>query len=184
MRLLLNVLAFQIGWFAAVLGAARGLPWLGPIAVMLVLAWHLLQSPRRWAEITLALATGAFGFLFDSALVAGGVFSPVRDWIPPPLSPLWMICLWVNFATLVNVSLKWLQGRTLLAALLGAVGGPAAYYAGAQLGATGDALSWGGILVLAVAWSGAVPAIFYMARVIDQHVKVLPLIGAGEAEPK
>jgi hypothetical protein len=184
MGIVLNVVAFQVGWFASVLGAAHGLPWLGPAAVMLVLAWHLLRNPRWLAEITLALVTGAFGFLFDSALVAGGVFSPVRHWMPAPLSPPWMIFLWVNFATLVNVSLKWLQGRTLLAALLGAVGGPAAYYAGAQLGATRDALSAGSILLLSVAWSGAVPAVFYMARVIDQHVKDLSLSGPGESEPK
>lgn len=78
MRIFLNVVAFQVGWFVSVLGAARGLPWLGPLSVMMVLGLHLYQSPRRLAEGTLALATGAFGFLFDSVLVAGGVFSPVR----------------------------------------------------------------------------------------------------------
>jgi hypothetical protein len=31
MRLLVNFVAFQLGWFACVLGAAQGLPWLGPV---------------------------------------------------------------------------------------------------------------------------------------------------------
>lgn len=168
MRIFLNVLGFQVGWFLSVLGAARGLPWLGPLSIMTVLAFHLSQTPRRLAEVTLALATGAFGFLFDSALVAGGVFSPVRYWMPAPFSPFWTVLLWVNFATLLNVSLKWLQGRYVLAALLGALGGPAAYYGGAKLGATQEALSTGGILVLSAAWSCAVPAVFYMAKAINK----------------
>ena len=170
-RMFLNIVAFQAGWFAAVLGVAYGFTWLGPVTVAMLLAWHLSQSPRRLAEAILALAAGAFGFLFDSALIAFGVLSPVRDWMPAPLSPLWMIFLWVNFATLLNVSLQWLQGRYLLAALLGAVGGPAAYYAGAQMGATRETLSIGSILVLSVAWSGAVPAVFCMAKGIDKLIR-------------
>ena len=171
MRIILNVVAFQVGWFLSVQGAARGFPWLGPLSVMMVLALHLSQSPRRLAEVTLALATGAFGFLFDSVLAAGGVFSPVRYWMPAPLSPIWMVLLWVNFATLLNVSLKWLQGRYVLAALLGAVGGPAAYYGGAKPGATQDAFTMGDILVLSAAWSCAVPAVFHMAKVINKLMR-------------
>jgi hypothetical protein len=171
-RMVVNIVAFQAGWFAAVLGAAYGYSWLGPVTVTMVLAWHLSQSPRRFVEVIVALATGAFGFLFDSALIALGDLSPVRDWMPAPLSPLWMIFLWVNFATLLNVSLQWLQGRYLLAALFGAVGGPVAYYAGAQMGATRETLSNESILVLSVAWSGAVPAVFFIAKVIDKHVRV------------
>ena len=51
---------------------------MGAVTVTTVLKWHLSQSPWRLAEVTLALATGAFGFLFDSPLIAFGVFSPVR----------------------------------------------------------------------------------------------------------
>ncbi len=41
-----NVLLFQIGWFAAVLGAARGWPWLG----VAVLAAVVAVAPRQGAE--------------------------------------------------------------------------------------------------------------------------------------
>lgn len=164
-------MAFQIAWFASVLGAARGVPWLGPLSVMVVLALHVYQTPRRSAEITLALAAAAFGFVFDSALAAGGFFSPVRYWMPAPLSPLWMIMLWVNFATLLNGSLKWLQERYALAALFGAVGGPSAYWGGAGLGAAQDALGAVDILVLSVSWSFAVPALLHMAKVINRLMR-------------
>lgn len=170
-RVFLNAAAFQVAWFVSVLGAAHGLPWLGPLSVMTLLASHLYQSPQRSVELTLALAAGIFGFLFDTALAAGGVFSPVRYWMPAPLSPLWMVFLWVNFMILLNTSLKWLHGRYILSALLGAVGGPAAYYGGAELGATQDALSTTGVLVLSVAWGCAVPALFYLAKVVNRMMQ-------------
>ena len=46
-----------------------------------------------------------------------------------------MVMLWVNFAMTLNVSLGRLRGKYLLAGILGAFGGPMAYYGGAELGA-------------------------------------------------
>jgi hypothetical protein len=36
-----NFVAFQTGWFACVLGAANGMPWLGVIVAVLVVGWHV-----------------------------------------------------------------------------------------------------------------------------------------------
>jgi len=47
MRLALNVLLFQAGWFACVLGAAQGLPWIGLLAAVAIVAG---TSPRRPAR--------------------------------------------------------------------------------------------------------------------------------------
>ncbi|MGA7874523.1 MAG: DUF2878 domain-containing protein [Desulfoferrobacter sp.] len=171
MRTLINVLAFQAGWFASVVGAARDLPWLGPLVVVLVVACNLFKNPRWPAEVALSVAAAVFGFIVDTALVACGVFAPVRYWLSPPLSPIWMVFMWINFATLLNASLKWLHGRYLLAAFLGALGGPAAYYGGAQLGATQEAMGMASLLVLAVVWSVAVPALFFTAKIIESRVK-------------
>jgi hypothetical protein len=169
MRTIINVAAFQAAWFAAVLGAARGFFWLGPLAVTLGLACHLSLQPERLKEISLAMAAGVMGFLFDSGLIAGGVFAPVRDWMPFPFSPLWMVCLWINFATLLNVSLQWLHGRYALAAVLGAVGGPAAYYSGARLGAMQNLPGMGSLLVLSLAWSMAVPVLLSMVAITRRY---------------
>jgi hypothetical protein len=53
----------------------------------------------------------------------------------PWLAPVWIIAMWAGFATLLHVALRWLLPHRWLAALLGAVGGPLAYYAGMRLGA-------------------------------------------------
>lgn len=156
-RNLLNVALFQGAWFAAVLGAAGGRHWLGPAAVALVVAIHLALADNRLGETKLLLTAGVLGFFFDTALVVTGNFLPVPHLLPRPFSPLWMVALWLNFATTLNVSLAWLRSRYLLAALFGAVGGPLAYYSGARLGATEALPTTGAMLVLAAGWGIMTP---------------------------
>jgi hypothetical protein len=164
MRVIVNFAGFQIGWFACVLGAAYGKPWAGPVAVLFLFLVHLALSGKKPREVALALAAAAIGFAFDSILIAAGTFSPVRELLPAPFSPLWLVAMWVNFALILNVSLRWLQGRYLLSAALGFIGGPMAYYAGARLGAIHmpEPLAVK-LLILAVAWGLAVPFLFWIS---------------------
>lgn len=162
------MIGFQAGWFAAVLGVAHGMPWIGIPAITLVLVLHLLLSPNKKAEAMLIASAGIFGFCVDTLLVTINVFTPVLYLLPHPFSPPWMVLLWMNFATALNVSLKKLHGRYLLSALLGAVGGPFAYYSGAKLGATATIPSGSDFFVLAIAWAGAVPTLYWIAARINR----------------
>ena len=140
MRSLLNFAAFQVCWFSNVLGAAQGLPWLGPIVTATWMAAHLLNLPRHRArreiaiEARLLVAAAALGWLADSTLVLSGLiaFPDVARFGGP--SPLWMVALWVCFAATLRHSLSCLQGRWLCGAALGATGGPLAYLGGEALG--------------------------------------------------
>jgi hypothetical protein len=163
-RKIINVALFQAAWFAAVLGAAKGMLWLGPVAMIPTLAVHLALQENRRGEVKLLLAAGLLGFLFDTAFVAGGVFTPLQHLLPRPLSPPWMVCLWLNFAATLNVSMSWLRGRYLLAALFGAVGGPLAYYSGAKLGATEALPTSTGMMLLAIGWGIMTPLLVWLAR--------------------
>ena len=163
-RQLLNVALFQVSWFAAVLGAANGATWLGPLVMLAVLGVHLGTTQDRQGELKLLGVAGLAGFLFDTSLVAAGVFTPVQALFPHPFSPPWMIGLWLNFAATLNVSLAWLQGRYLLAALFGALGGPLAYYGGAKLGATASLPTPSGILILALGWGILTPLLVRAAK--------------------
>ena len=162
-RKVINVALFQAAWFAAVIGAARGMLWLGPLAMIPTLAIHLALQVNRRGEVKLLLAAGLLGFLFDTAFVASGVFTPLQHLFPRPFSPPWMICLWLNFAATLNVSMAWLRGRYLLAAAFGAVGGPLAYYSGAKLGATEALPSTTGMLLLAIGWGAMTPLLVKLA---------------------
>ena len=170
-RKAVNVALFQAAWFAAVLGAARGMPWLGPLAMLPTLAVHQLLQEDRQAEVKLLLAAGVLGFIFDTAFVAGGVFTPLQHLFPRPLSPPWMVCLWLNFAATLNVSMAWLRGRYLLALLFGAIGGPLAYYSGAKLGATESLPTTTGMLLLAIGWGAMTPLLVWLARIFSSKTE-------------
>ena len=168
-RKAVNVVLFQAAWFAAVLGAARGMFWLGPVAMIPVLAVHLALQENRRGELKLLLAAGLLGVTLDTAFVAEGIFTPLQHLFPRPFSPPWMICLWLNFAATLNVSMVWLRGRYLLAALFGAVGGPLAYYSGAKLGATEALPTTTGMLLLAIGWGLMTPLLVWLARTTGKH---------------
>ncbi|MDX1763908.1 MAG: DUF2878 domain-containing protein [bacterium] len=165
MGVFINFAAFQAGWFACILGAAHHRPWLGPLVVTAVLALHLASSKAPAAEALLAFSAGLVGFFVDSGLIALGAYAPVRHLTPAPWSTLWLVFLWVNFATTLNVSLAWLRGRFALQLLLGALGGPVAYYAGHGLKAIEmEEPLVVSLLSVALAWSIATPLLFQLAR--------------------
>jgi hypothetical protein len=167
-RKLLNIILFQAAWFTAVLGAAGGNDWYGPLAVLLVLSVHFALIEDRRGELALMLAAGATGFCFDTALSAAGIVTPRGHILPHPLSQPWMISLWPNFAATLNVSLEWLKGRTLLAAIFGAVGGAGSYYGGARLGATLALPDVDGLIILAVSWGILTPFLVWLAKSVQR----------------
>jgi hypothetical protein len=72
-------------------------------------------------------------------------------------------------ATTLNVSMRLLRSRLAVAALFGAIGAPAAYYAGGKMGAvefidTGPALT-----AIAAGWLVLCPLLFLAARRLDGY---------------
>jgi len=167
-----NAILFQAAWFAAVLGAGREMPWLGTAVLIPVLAINLYLIDKPRSELQLIISAGILGFIFDTALVAAGIFTPVQYLLPSPCSPVWMIGLWMNFAASLNVSLGWLRGKYLLASLFGAVGGPLAYYSGGKLGATLTLPDMNGILVLAAGWGVMTPLLYWLAKYFRGRDKI------------
>ena len=130
-RTLLNLAAFQAVWFACVLFAAAGRPWLGVAA----LGVSLVAQYRSTRAAKLLGTAALLGLAGEWALHAAAVTGyPPQAWTGEP-APAWMVALWVNFASTLQSSLKWLQGRYVFATVLGAIGGPLSYWGGEQLGA-------------------------------------------------
>jgi len=162
-----NFLLFQAGWFACVLGAARGFPWQGALAALLIAAFVVARSQHPRDELALAAAAAAAGFAFDSALALTG-WVGFEGAVPAPLlAPVWMVALWALFATTLNVSLRWLREWPALGVLFGAVGGPVAYYAGERLGALQFADPLLGLTAVAAGWALATPLLFALARRLE-----------------
>ena len=167
MNILLNAIIFQAAWFTTVLGAANGLPWLGPVAAVAVVAMHLRSSRRPATEARLLIAAMALGLFADSLLLATGWIAYPNGFWAPGLAPYWIVTLWVLFATTLNVSLRWLRGRDALAILFGAVGGPLSYVAGAKLGAMSFIETWPALIALAVGWGVLMPLLTRLATRFD-----------------
>jgi hypothetical protein len=132
----LNFVGLQVGWFAGVGGAARGRLWLGPVVMLPLVAWHLSRAEQPAREATfllLATAVGCLACLWVSG--AGLVRYEGRGSTWWRACPLWIVCLWLLFATTFHGSLAWLEGRPLLALALGCVGGPLSDLAGVKMGA-------------------------------------------------
>ena len=167
MAVAVNFLLFQAGWFACVLGAARGFPWQGALVALLIAGFIVFRSRRPREELALVAAAALGGLVFDSALAQSG-WVDFEGAVPTAsLAPVWMVVLWALFATTLNVSLRWLRDWPALGVLFGAVGGPVAYYAGERLGALRFADPMLGLTAVAVGWALATPLLFALARRLE-----------------
>lgn len=171
MKTVLNFLLFQAGWFATVLGAANGAPWMGPVVVLGIVAVHFRAARRPMGEIRLVASAVLLGLVVDSLLLATGwIAYPNGGWLPG-LAPYWIVGLWALFATTLNVSMRWLTGRTALAAVFGAVGGPLSYLAGARLGAMTFVETVPALAALALGWAIAMPLLMLLAKRFEEAAR-------------
>jgi hypothetical protein len=169
MAFVLNVLLFQIGWFACVLGAANGFAWQGALVALAIVAWHVARAgdPRR--ELALVALGASLGALFETLLVQSGWIRFGAGVLVEGAATYWMVALWALFATTLNVSLRSLRGRTWVGALLGAIGGPMAYYAGARLGALEFVATGAGLAAIGAGWAALTPLLLRAALRLDGY---------------
>ncbi|MDH4107534.1 MAG: DUF2878 domain-containing protein [Gammaproteobacteria bacterium] len=167
MFLLFNFAAFQVGWFSAVIGAARGMPWAGPAVIAIIVFAHLLMARRPMQELTLIGICGLFGAILDSALVAAGWVSYPSGYLVTNAAPYWIVAMWMLFGTTLNVSMNWLKGRPLLAFGFGLTGGPLAYYTGNKLGGIVFDDLYAAIIALGLGWGIMMPILLALAERYD-----------------
>ena len=82
---------------------------------------------------------------------------------PPP----WLLLLWPLLGCMLNVSLRWLRQRPLLASVVGAIGGPAAFASGVPVGAARFVDAPAALASLAVLWAVLMPLMLALARRLD-----------------
>ena len=167
MHILINYVAFQLGWLAAVLGGANQLPWLGTTVAMAVVLVHLHFANQPSRELQLIAVAAAIGALWDSLLVALGWLTYPSGTLIIGTAPHWIIAMWIMFATTLNVSLRWLKQRWVLAAVLGAIAGPLAYYAGHELGGVQFADPGMALAALGVGWAVIMPLLVALSDRFD-----------------
>lgn len=159
----------QVGWFAAVLGAAHGWAHAGPVAAVLILPVSGLLLGRPGRVLALAGVGVLIGFAVETALMVAGLVRYAAPGPWPMWPPLWLLSLWALFALVIETALTALDGRRLAQASIAAIGGPLAYLAGEKLQAMEfQEPRWLGISVLACAWAVALPLLMESRRVITR----------------
>ena len=167
MLVLANFAIFQVAWLSSVIGGAQEMPWLGPVAVLVALAVHLRYARKPVEEIILVLSCAVIGAGFDSALVNSGWVSYASGQFSAYIAPYWIITMWMLFATTLNVSMRWLRGKPVLAAVFGLFGGPAAYLAGQKLGGIILVDQTMALIALGLGWAVIMPALMRLSEIFD-----------------
>ena len=152
------MLMFQLGWAACVLGG-NTLAIVYTVTALLIHHRYLMEEKNEWQLI---LSIAIFGVSWDSLLVFFGLINYSNTgWFS---LPIWMICLWLLFATTFMHSLSWMARYLWLAAIGGAVFGPMSYWAGVELSAAYFGASvLTSMLVIAAGWLVLFPIGIYMA---------------------
>jgi hypothetical protein len=166
-HVLINFVAFEVGWFAVVIGAAHHHLRAGMAMALLVVLLHLCMSQRPLRELQLLLSVMLLGAVWDSALAANHVINYSAGQMLPSLAPVWIIAVWALFATSLNVSLVFLRGRLWLAALFGAIGAPLSFLGGMRLGSLQFPHLATAMVVLAIGWAVLMPLLVYLSIRFD-----------------
>ena len=139
---IVNAVAFQLCWFACVLGGSL---WAAG-AVALFLMWHSqVIKIHEWRFI---IAGTVAGFSIDSLWYSLGFIQFPNYNLA--VIPAWLMLLWLAFNCTLQHSLLTFFQRPWLIALLSAIAAPFSYYAGSVMGAI--ALSPIGLIAVGLGW--------------------------------
>jgi hypothetical protein len=183
MLFILNVATAQVGWFGSVFGGANQMPWIGPLVALVALSIHFYAARRPAEELILIMTCAAIGAAFDSALVAAGWVQYYSGQFNELLAPYWIISMWILFATTLNVSLRWLRGRTPLAVLFGFLGGPLAYIGGEKLGGIVFVNQFAALAALGIGWAVMMPILLRLSETFDGFSEQPPSRSEPVSEP-
>lgn len=164
---LLNFVVFQAAWFGAILGAAHRHPGWGTACIAAAIAWHLSVSARPRQEARLIAGISVIGFGIETLSVALGFVNYPSGQPVAWLAPYWMVALWALLGIALNVTLRWLKRRPWLAAMLGAVAGPASFVAGVRLGGAAFVAEGPALASMAVGWAVLMPALMALSMRFD-----------------
>ncbi|MCP5265356.1 MAG: DUF2878 domain-containing protein [Burkholderiaceae bacterium] len=163
-RMLIGLVVFQVAWFACVIFAAQDRSMAAVSAAAAAVAWQVGWSTNRVADVRLVFVAIAIGVAWDSALAQGGLVDYAS---PEPLAgwaPAWILAMWALFASVLREPMQWLHGRPALAAVFGAIGGPASYLAAERMGACRIEDGPRALGVLAIGWALATPLLLHLAQ--------------------
>src|SRR6056297_1293315 len=106
-----NAVGFNIVWAVTVFGAAGGLPWAGPAALLVFATIQVSMATRPRYDLAAMAVFASAGLLIDSAWSLSGALTYAAGWPSPQLAPVWLVSLWASFSLTLGHSLAWRRAR-------------------------------------------------------------------------
>ncbi len=130
-NIVLNAVGFQLSWWGIALYKEKAI-----LPVLILVCFHLLfLKKRRKEEAFFIVGVALLGVCMDSFLFDLGIFRFEQSLVASsPIVPLWLITLWLAFATTLNHCLAWLFKNPRVTFLAGGAGGALSYVGAARLG--------------------------------------------------
>ena len=153
---------FNLAWFSCVT-ANNALALMVTLLYLLFHAIVFVQSHQEYRYIAVLALVGVF---LDSVLNSLDIihFSHSIDFGIIKIVPVWMMCLWLCFATTLHHGFHWLHQRLWLGAAMAIFSVPSSYYVGARLsGSSIDNLMLM-LSVYALVWAVVFPLALRAAR--------------------
>ena len=167
---LLNYVLFQFGWFVCVLLGTTQYHLIGPLIVALVVAYHLNTLSDPVSEMRLIGFALVLGIIWENLLAISGLLAYPQGQPWGMFAPVWIMAMWPLLAITLNLSMRWLKEKYLLAALFGGMGGPMAFLAGERLGAVHIPDTTTTITVLAIGWAILFPILMKFSMQNDGYI--------------
>ena len=172
-----NLVLFKLGWVACVMLAAAGQPVMATLVVAAVVVAHLATVPVKSKESMLLVAAAVIGMTWESLLVRFGIVSYPGYTVAAALAPYWIVAMWVLFATTINHGLRWIKRSWIVASAAGLIGGPLAFFSGAQLGAVEFSNTLLALVSIGVGWAVLLPTLALVADTIIDSAWLEPRDG-------
>jgi hypothetical protein len=153
-----NILFFNAIWFTCVIGR---LDWIW-ISAPVLLIYILTNFPSPQKILLYVAVPAAIGILIDAVLIQLNVFvfPKATTWMP-----LWLVVLWLGFATTLTKSLALFGKRPVLAVAAGMFGFPLSYLTAHRFGAVDFGYSTEMVaLLLSAIWAIMLPTLFWILK--------------------
>ena len=148
---LLNLIIFQSVWFIMAYSAAYHKSWIGILALLLSLCFYVVPHRTPKTCLLFFMISGLMGLLTDTLFIYFHVYDIHTPYFP--ISPPFMIALWVNLATTFDWCMSWTLRYTKIALLFVCPGAALSYYAGTKIGALTLAPPLiQSLLIIGIAW--------------------------------
>ena len=80
LKMIINIVGFYIGWWGCILGSSDGLPYIGPLLMLLFIIVHVAFFVKDYKELQFLILIVIIGTIVDSGLVLSEYFVYTGDY--------------------------------------------------------------------------------------------------------